>query len=361
MSKFFKNKLFRYLFVLLFFNTAISPVKSSSALAAWALNSSGFLELRTKSNTNLEAYFQKASNTYGDRFWIDFPGELKTPRTIKGNGPIKEIRLGKPITGKTRLVVEFTDDHNIKPLTWRLIGLDQNRWKIKLFSPPNSFRTIGEGIVNKKNIEIKTNQKPNYANKRNSDYLRLPDIKKKNSLVIIDPGHGGPDPGAIGISGIRETDVVLDVSKRVKQLLSEKGVRVRLTRKSEIDLDLPPRVLYANEMGADIFVSIHANASQGKKRNINGLETFYYRGWRGRLLAKRIQKHILRVSPGSLDRGVKQGKFYVIKNTRMPAVLVEIGFLTGRLDARRLEQSMHRKRIAFAIAKGILEYLSKVG
>ena len=361
MSKFFKNKLFRYLFVLLFFNTAISPVKSSSALAAWALNSSGFLELRTKSNTNLEAYFQKASNRYGDRFWIDFPGELKTPRTIKGNGPIKEIRLGKPITGKTRLVVEFIDDNNIKPLTWRLIGLDQNRWKIKLFSPPNSFRTIGEGIVNKKNIEIKTNQKPNYANKRNSDYLRLPDIKKKNSLVIIDPGHGGPDPGAIGIRGIRETDVVLDVSKRVKQLLSEKGVRVRLTRKSEIDLDLPPRVSFANRTGADIFVSIHANASQGKKRNINGLETFYYRGWKGRLLAKRIQKHILRVSPGSPDRGVKQGKFYVIKNTRMPAVLVEIGFLTGRLDARRLEQSMHRKRIAFAIAKGILEYLSKVG
>jgi len=361
MSKFFKNKLFRYLFVLLFFNTAISPVKSSSALAAWALNSSGFLELRTKSNTNLEAYFQKASNTYGDRFWIDFPGELKTPRTIKGNGPIKEIRLGKPITGKTRLVVEFTDDNNIKPLTWRLIGLDQNRWKIKLFSPPNSFKTIGEGIVNKKNIEIKTNQKPNYANKINSDYLRLPDIKKKNSLVIIDPGHGGPDPGAIGIRGIRESDVVLDVSKRVKQLLSEKGVRVRLTRKSEIDLDLPPRVLFANRAGADIFVSIHANASQGKKRNINGLETFYYRGWRGRLLAKRIQKHILRVSPGSPDRGVKQGRFYVIKNTRMPAVLVEIGFLTGRLDARRLEQSIHRKRIAFAIAKGILEYLSKVG
>ena len=361
MSKFFSNKLCRYLSVLLFFNATIPPVKSSSALAAWAINSNGFLELRTKSNTNLEAYFQKASNTYGDRFWIDFPGELKTPRTIKGNGPIKEIRLGKPITGKTRLVVEFTDDNNIKPLTWRLIGLDQNRWKIKLFSPPNSFKTIGEGIVNKKNIEIKTNQKPNYANKRNSDYLRLPDIKKKNSLVIIDPGHGGPDPGAIGIRGIRETDVVLDVSKRVKQLLSEKGVRVRLTRKSEIDLDLPPRVLFANRTGADIFVSIHANASQGKKRNINGLETFYYRGWRGRLLAKRIQKHILRVSPGSPDRGVKQGKFYVIKNTRMPAVLVEIGFLTGRLDARRLEQSMHRKRIAFAIAKGILEYLSKVG
>ena len=67
------------------------------------------------------------------------------------------------------------------------------------------------------------------------------------------------------------------------------------------------------------------------------------------------------MSPGSPDRGVKQGRFYVIKNTRMPAVLVEIGFLTGRLDARRLEKVAHRKRVAYAITKGILEYLSKVG
>ncbi len=361
MSKFLKNKLFRYLYVLLFFNTAILPVKSSSDLAAWVLNSNGFLELRTKSNTNLEAYFQKRSNSYGDRFWIDFPGELKTPRRIKGNGPIKEIRLGKPISGKTRLVVEFTNENNVKPLTWKLVGLDQNRWRIKLFSPNNSFQTIGEGVVNKKNTSIKRNQKPIYLNEIKYDYFRLPDLKKKDYFVIIDPGHGGPDPGAIGIGGIRETDVVLDVSKIVKKLLSEKGVKVRLTRNSEIDLDLPPRVSFANRAGADIFVSIHANASQGKRRDINGLETFYYRGWRGKLLAKRIQKHILRVSPGSPDRGVKQGRFYVIKNTRMPAVLVEIGFLTGRLDSRRLDNAIHRKRIAYAIAKGIIEYLSKVG
>ena len=197
--------------------------------------------------------------------------------------------------------------------------------------------------------------------KKDYHFLKLPDVKRNKFSVVIDPGHGGPDPGAIGIGGIRETDVVLEVSKIVKNLLSEKGVKVRLTRKNEVDLDLPPRVSFANNTDADIFVSIHANASRGKRRDINGLETFYYRGWRGRLLAKKIQKQILRVSPGSPDRGVKQGRFYVIKNTRMPAVLVEIGFLTGRLDARRLEKTGHRKRIAYAIAKGILEYLSKSG
>ena len=360
MSKFLNNKLFRYLAVFLFLNSAIFPVKSSSALAAWALKTNGVLELRTKSNTNLKAYFQKANQIYGDRFWVDFPGELKNPRTIKGNGPIKEIRLGKPIKGKTRLVIEFNEETYLAPLTWRMIGLDQSRWRIKLFTPKYSFTKIGEGFVEKRITNLSKNQSSNKREKVNN-FLQLPNVKQNKFSVVIDPGHGGLDPGAIGIGGIRETDVVLEVSKIIKKLLSERGVKARLTRKNEVNLDLPPRVAFANKTDADIFVSIHANASRGKRRDINGLETFYFRGWRGRLLAKKIQKQILRVSPGSPDRGVKQGRFYVIKNTRMPAVLVEIGFLTGRLDARRLEKAAHRKRVAYAIAKGILEYLSKVG
>ena len=361
MRKFLDNKLFRYLAFFLLLNSSILPVKSSSALAAWAINTNGVLELRTKSNSNLKAYFQNANQLYGDRFWVDFPGELKNPRKIKGNGPIKEIRLGKPNKGKTRLVIEFKEDTYLKPLTWQMVGLDQNRWKIKLFTPKYSFKKIGEGIVEKKTNNIRASKNSSYLRKIDHGYFQLPNVKQNKFSVVIDPGHGGNDPGAIGIGGIREADVVLEVSKIVKKLLTDKGVKVDLTRKNEIDLDLPPRVSLANNSDADIFVSIHANASRGKRRDINGLETFYYRGWRGRLLAKKIQKQILRVSPGSPDRGVKQGRFYVINNTSMPAVLVEIGFLTGRLDARRLEKASHRKRLAYAIAKGILEYLYKVG
>ena len=361
MSRFLNNKLFRYLFIFLFLNSAVLPVKSSSALAAWELKTNGVLELRTKLNTKLEAYFQKGNQKFGDRFWVDFPGELKTPRKIEGNGQIKEIRLGKPNKGKTRLVIEFKEETYLSPLTWRIIGLDKNRWQIKLFSPKFSFKSIGEGLVDKQKGNFKNIQLSRYTKKRVSNFSELPNVKQNKYLVVIDPGHGGQDPGAIGIGGIRETDVVLEVSKIVEKLLSEKGVKVSLTRGNEVDLDLSPRVSLANKINADIFVSIHANASRGKRRDINGLETFYYRGWRGRLLAKKIQKQILRVSPGSPDRGVKQGRYYVIKNTRMPAVLVEIGFLTGRLDARRLEKITHRKRLAYAITKGILEYLDKVG
>ena len=362
MSKFLKNKLLRVLPIFLFFHSSISPVRASSALAAWSLNSNGVLELRTKSNSKLKAYFQKGDGKYGDRFWIDFPGELQNPRKIKGNGPIKEVRLGKPIKGKTRLVIEFVSNKDLNPLNWSLIGVDKNRWRIKLLnSSSKSLKRIGEGTVKKSSFNSSTNKKPINSQDRIQRYFKLPSIKQNKFYVVIDPGHGGPDPGAIGIGGIRESDIVLDVSRQVKNLLTEKGVKVRLTRNREIDLDLPPRVSLANRTDADIFVSIHANASRGKRRDINGLETFYYSGWRGRLLAKKIQKQITKVSPGSPDRGVRQGRYFVIRNTRMPAVLVEIGFLTGKLDARRLEKSIHRKRIAYAIAKGIIEYLSKAG
>ena len=135
------------------------------------------------------------------------------------NGPVKEIRLGKPIKGKTRLVIEFTDNNNLKPLNWRLVGIDNNIWKIKLFSlPTNSFKTIAEGTVGKSSINLKKSQKPILSRKRNYDFLQLPDVKRNKFYVVIDPGHGGPDPGAIGIGGLRETDVVLDVSKLVKKL-----------------------------------------------------------------------------------------------------------------------------------------------
>jgi len=362
MRKYNINYFARTLPIFFLLNITCLPVKSSSALAAWSLNSNGVLELRTKKNSNLKAYYQKANQLYGDRFWVDFNGELLNPRIIKGNGPIKEIRLGKPVSGKTRLVIEFAPEKSINPYKLKLIGVDENKWKIKLTSfPLNSFKTMKEGnvlktpVLSKKRKELKSLRDINLGN---SD---LPYIKRNKYSVVIDPGHGGPDSGAVGIDGLKETDVVLDVSKIVTKLLLEKGVNVKMTRNKDEDLDLSPRVALANKIKSDIFVSIHANASRGKKRYINGIETFYYSGWRGRLLAEKIQKEILKVSPGSPDRGVRRGRYFVIKKTNMPAVLAEIGFVTGRLDSRRLEKKIHRRRVAFAIAKGILEYFKRVG
>ncbi len=330
------------------------PLKSASALAAWALTSNGSLKLRTSSGTKLDAFYQSSTIDKGQRVWIDFPGELSRPRTIKGNGSIKEIRLGKPSKGKTRLVIEFLPSVELEHSKLRLIGTSPYNWELKLVGlESNSFRSIQEGNILRNSIK-RTYEK---IKVQDFDISTLPNVPYGKYKVVIDPGHGGSDPGAVGINGLRETDIVLEVSKSVSAFLTNKGVKTILTRNFERTLDLQPRVTKANNSQANAFVSIHANATRGKRKDVNGLETYYYSGYKGYSLAKNIQKQILIFSPQSPDRGVRRSRFYVIRKTSMPAALVEIGFVTGIYDADLLRQKAYRDKMSFAIAKGILNYL----
>lgn len=174
-------------------------------------------------------------------------------------------------------------------------------------------------------------------------------------LIVIDPGHGGPDPGAVGIGGIQEKEIVLDVSHQVSRLLQSQGVQVVMTRQDDRDLGLAPRSSLANQVNATAFVSIHANAVSLSRPEVNGVETFHY-SESSRPLAASIQKSILEAT-GMNSRGVKQARFYVLRYTRMPSALVEIGFVTGAQDAPRLADPGFRTTMSQAIAQGILRYL----
>ncbi len=330
------------------------PLRSASALAAWALTSNGSLKLRTSSGAKLDAFYQSSTTNKGERVWIDFPGELSRPRTIKGNGSVKEIRLGKPFKGKTRLVIEFLSSVKLEPSKLQLIGISPNTWELKFIGlENNSLRSIQEGNILRNSIK-RTYEKIKI---QDLDVSSLPNVPYGKYKVVIDPGHGGSDPGAVGVNGLRETDIVLEVSKSVSAFLTNKGVKTILTRNYDRTLDLLPRVTKANNSKADAFVSIHANATRGKRKDVNGLETYYYSGYKGYSLAKNIQRQILFVSPQSPDRGVRKSRFYVIRKTSMPAALVEIGFVTGLYDANLLRQKAYRDKISFAIARGILNYL----
>jgi N-acetylmuramoyl-L-alanine amidase len=183
----------------------------------------------------------------------------------------------------------------------------------------------------------------------------LPRIPSAGQLVVvIDPGHGGPDPGAIGIGGLQEKGVVLDISTQVAALLQQQGVQAILTRPDDRDLGLAPRVALAVRMRANVFVSIHANAISMSRPDINGLETFYYST--GLPLAKVAHSNILQ-SIMLRDRGVRQANFYVIKRNPIPAILIEAGYLTGAEDAPKLADAGFRNQVAMAIARGILQYL----
>jgi N-acetylmuramoyl-L-alanine amidase len=172
-------------------------------------------------------------------------------------------------------------------------------------------------------------------------------------VIVIDPGHGGSDPGAVGIGGIEEEDVVLDISLQVSSLLERQGAEVVMTRTSSRTVELAPRVALAERSGADYFVSIHANAATV---NANGVETFYFSSGAG--LAQSIQDSIID-STGMTDRGIKQARFYVLTQTSMPSVLVEVGFLTGNRDVTLLSNSRFRTQMAEAIARGILNYVQR--
>ena len=333
------------------------PARAASALAAWSLGSDGVLQLRTATGARLDAFFEAGEAGRGPRVWIDFPGELSRPRSLRGSGPVREVRLGKPNPGATRLVVEFQPGVQLDPGQLRLIGTSPDRWKLMFEGlPTRGLRTIGEGDLNGVSsgqwggVRIQPTQTPVNAE-------GLPDVPRGRYLVVIDPGHGGPDPGAVGIRGIRESEIVLDISLQVARLLEAKGVQVTLTRTAEVDVDLPPRVALANRLGATAFVSIHANAISMSRPEVNGIETFYFSDPRSARLAAHIQQQVLNVSPGSPNRGVRRGRFFVIRRTTMPSALVETGFVTGNIDSPRLADPAHRRRLSLAIATGILEYL----
>lgn len=175
-----------------------------------------------------------------------------------------------------------------------------------------------------------------------------------NDLVVIDPGHGGKDPGAIGIGGLREKDVVLPISLEISRTLQQQGVRVLMTRSDDRFISLAGRTQIANRARADVFVSIHANAISLSRPDVNGVETYYHNS--GARLAQTVHQSILRnISIG--NRGVKRARFYVLRNSSMPAILVEVGFVTGRDDAPRLADPAFRSQMAQAISEGILRYL----
>lgn len=172
-------------------------------------------------------------------------------------------------------------------------------------------------------------------------------------VVIVDPGHGGSDPGAVGVGGVREKDVVLSISQQVAQILQQNGVQAVMTRLDDRTVELEPRVDMANRMNATLFVSIHANAATNPAAS--GIETFYYSS--GGRLAQYIQNSIMSSFSNLPNRGVKQARFYVLRNTSMPSVLVETGFVTNNYDAYMLGDPAQRSRMAEAIAQGILQYL----
>jgi N-acetylmuramoyl-L-alanine amidase len=275
---------------------------------------------------------------------------------------IREVRVGQFDRDTTRFVIELSPQFTLRASDVKIRNLSPNRWFLQLpnFLPRNAVPSQGRDAIA---IDVPGIQLPSPTPASLPDSPPNPNpnapavpVRRGAPIVVIDPGHGGGDPGAVGIDGLQEKVVVLSVGTQVAEQLRRKGINAVLTRSNDQEIDLAPRVATAEGARADIFVSIHANSISLSRPDINGIESYYYASSKGYRLARSIHNSILSNINAS-DRGIRQARFYVVRRTSMPSVLIEIGFVTGSQDAARLASATQRAKLAEAIVQGILDYL----
>lgn len=192
---------------------------------------------------------------------------------------------------------------------------------------------------------------------------KIPLKVAQKTLIIIDPGHGGKDLGTYSKKPhkYQEKFIALSTSKMLKNYLEELGYAVLMTRNTDEFISLEDRAEFANSRDPKLFVSIHYNSAPNKQAE--GIEIFYYtsledkkRSKASKLLGQKVLKHVLELTKAK-SRGVKEGNLHVIRNTTMPAILVEGGFLTNEEEMTKIKEGEYQKKLAWGIALGIQEYL----
>jgi N-acetylmuramoyl-L-alanine amidase len=181
--------------------------------------------------------------------------------------------------------------------------------------------------------------------------------RRAQGMVVIDPGHGGRDPGAISVTGVYEKHVNLQVAAKIARLLEQRDVGVKMTRWHDHFVELEDRAEVANRLEADLFVSIHADAAES--RQAEGFTVYVANAASSatRRAAHSISQAM--VLTGAVSRGVREADYRVLVTTRGPAVLIELGYLSNPREAVRLSDDAYQNRLAQAIVGGILSYLQE--
>ncbi|MEA3485363.1 MAG: N-acetylmuramoyl-L-alanine amidase [Candidatus Aerophobetes bacterium] len=326
---------------------------------------------------------------YGVRELIGPPRLLVNLFPAKLTFPPKEIEIKDKFVQRLRLSQE--SEHVVKIL----LDLTSPKYTYSIFSAEEPSRLI---------IDIKGPDEDLVAGllRKEEAPVSLPEAspRKKGGKgeicrIILDPGHGGEDPGAIGPSGLQEKEVTLSIAKKLFRLIEEKmGLEVYLIRKDDRFISLNQRTEIANQLKGNIFLSIHANA--GFDKQAKGVETFYnsrysYGEGAARVSARenRIAEAVdvssevktilwdliqnqyrqesndlshfiqggLFQSTGLEDRGVKSAKFYVLRGVAMPACLIEVGFISNPWEEKELKKDSFRTKIALGIFNGLRDYI----
>lgn len=176
--------------------------------------------------------------------------------------------------------------------------------------------------------------------------------------IYIDAGHGGKDPGAVGIGDIKESTITLAIAKHLETELKRQGISTKMSRTTDTTKTLSERATEANNWGADIICSIHCNAFD--KESANGTEVFIYKkGGEAEKIANEVLSSLVSTLE-TTNRGVKEdSSLYILRKTTAPAILCEIAFITNKADKEKIDEADEQKAVAVAICKGICKYLGE--
>lgn len=320
-------------------------------------------------NNQINYFTLYDSKTKKYKYIFDIHASMLTQSQNLRKEGIQRIKIAQYNSNTLRLVIE-------------------NNYKIKI-----RFKKESKALV----ISILNVKKSSYIKPKHTAIA--PKRLDRNKRIVIDAGHGGKDPGAVGYRKYREKVVVLQIAQKLKNILKSRGYKVYMTRDSDKFVKLRKRTRYANKRNADLFISIHANAVGRKSaKKVHGFECYFLdksRSSRAKrvsasenkadlkdmnfygkesflntlnthniVAANKLAIDLQRGALGSLkkkyknvkDAGVRSGPFWVLVGAQMPAVLVEVGFITHPVEARRLVSSKYQNTMALGLANGVERY-----
>lgn len=273
---------------------------------------------------------------------------LQNPERIVVDFPSTDLGdMGQALSGGAMGRLDTSDSPNINDIRYSLFKNDPAQARIVI-----ELNNVGSVHYEQQTIGGTYILDLNMVN----DPAPPPPDSSGKKIVVIDPGHGGSDPGTTSFTKKPEKIFTLALGLKVQALLQqESGIEVIMTRETDVYPTRSERVKLANDLKADVFVSIHGNSVKAAPQ-VNGTETYYYQRENSKELATLIHRNLIKAL-GLTDRKVKNGNYQVIRETEMAAALLEVGFLSNKSDEEAMMSETNQHKAAQAIVDGIKEYL----
>lgn len=333
-------------------NVRVSP--SHDAPVVGHLQTGDKITAFKEANGWVQTYFEDDVAWVASQYLVETASETKSTPEVKSSSDKVEIIAsgvnvrsgpgtnysitGSTTSGDTYKLIEATD-------SWVKIGL------------ANGSGWVAAELTSLASSSANSDQSSEPATEGSNDSIKNSDNGSLSGYtIVLDPGHGGKDPGSIGFNNVHEKDLINQTTEKVAQHLRHAGANVVLTRTQDSYISLDQRIQISNSYRTDAFISLHYNAFPVPV--VRGLSTYYYSGGDDKTLAHHLQSSLATVG-GVYDRGIRRGDYKVLRENKDLAVLIELGFITNPDELQTLQTAAFQNGAAQAITDGLINYFSQ--